>query len=55
MTELSEIFKKIRDIGIMPVIKLDKAEDAVPLAKEGKLAEALEKIFANKLHPDDME
>lgn len=33
MTELSEIFKKIRDIGIMPVIKLDKAEDAVPLAK----------------------
>ena len=29
--------------------------DAVPLAKEGKLAEALEKIFANKLHPDDME
>ncbi|QTQ14735.1 bifunctional 4-hydroxy-2-oxoglutarate aldolase/2-dehydro-3-deoxy-phosphogluconate aldolase [Treponema parvum] len=33
MTELPEIFKKIRDIGIMPVIKLDKAEDAVPLAK----------------------
>ena len=29
--------------------------DAIPLAKEGKLAEALEKIFANKLHPDDME
>jgi len=33
MSEMNEIFRKIRDIGILPVIKLDKVSDAVPLAK----------------------
>jgi len=33
MSEANEIFKKIRDVGIVPVIKLDKVSDAVPLAK----------------------
>lgn len=33
MSETTEILKKIRDIGILPVIKLDKVSDAVPLAK----------------------
>ena len=30
---MNELLKKISDFGIVPVVKLDKAEDALPLAK----------------------
>ena len=30
---MSDIYKKIHDIGIVPVIALEKVEDAAPLAK----------------------
>ena len=30
---MNEVLKKIEAIGIVPVVKIDRAEDAVPLAR----------------------
>ena len=29
---MQDLVKKISDIGVVPVIKIDRAEDAIPLA-----------------------
>ena len=58
---MNEILKKIGDLGIIPVVKIDKAADAVPLAKaliEGGLplaeitfrTDAAEEAIGNILH-----
>ena len=33
MISMHEVLKKIEAIGIVPVVKIDRAEDAVPLAR----------------------
>ena len=58
---MSEVLEKLGRIGIVPVVKLDRAEDALPLAKAlcggglpcaevtfrtGAAAEAWETIFS---------
>jgi 2-dehydro-3-deoxyphosphogluconate aldolase / (4S)-4-hydroxy-2-oxoglutarate aldolase len=54
MKSMNEIFSRIRDTGIVPVIKLEKAEDARPLGKalvEGGLLIA-EVTFRTKAAPE---
>lgn len=51
---MDEIFSRIRSIGILPVIKLEKAEDALPLGKalvEGGLL-AAEVTFRTSAAPE---